>query len=405
MFCIHSSPLGELGTKDTGGMSVYVRELARELGRRGHRVDIFTRLRTRNDDPVVPLYENVRLVHLDIGTGELTKVALYGYLSDFERELEAFRAGENIKYDLIHSHYWLSGCLGNRCQQRWGRPHIILFHTLGAVKNHVGMGPPVPDVRITHEQRLVDNCHRILAPSEKEKRYLIQYYDASPEKIGVVPCGVNTDLFKPMDMAKARNSLGLNPGESIVLYVGRFEAMKGLDRLLKAMTLLRHHPGIRLVIVGGDGQQAPESKRLKRWVKRWDIEGTVTFAGRIEHALLPTYYSAADLLVVPSYYESFGMVGLEALACGTPVVSTPVGGMLSILKDSRIGYLTTGEVPEALAKGIESFVPGPEDPAVHRIRASALNYSWPHVASAILDQYETLLMPGSAGFREISNGK
>ncbi len=391
MFCIHSSPLGELGTKDTGGMSVYVRELSRQLGHQGHRVDIFTHLQADSDGPVVSLYENVRLIYLDIGCRKLSKVALHGYLSHFQRELEAFRERENVHYDLIHSHYWLSGCLADRCQQQWGIPHIISFHTLGAVKNHVGTGPQEPDIRIAHEQQLVDNCQRILAPSEREKGYLIQHYGALAERIGVVPCGVDTDLFKPMDMATARENLGLSSGESIVLYVGRFEAMKGLDRLLRAMTLLRHHRGIRLVIVGGDGQQAPESKRLKRLIKKWDIEEVVTFAGRVEHALLPTYYSAADLLVVPSYYESFGMVGLEALACGTPVVSTPVGGMPSVLKDSPFGYVATGKIPEALAKGIESFALDPKDPAVDRIRDLTLNYSWSCVASAIVDQYETLV--------------
>jgi len=276
MLSIHSNPIGELGANDTGGMSVYIRELARELGRRGHWVDIYTRLRNGRHQPVIDLFENVRLVHLGIpNNGNLSRLALYPYLSDFFKSMEDFRFHEGIEYDLIHSHYWLSGRLGSWAQELWDLPHLVMFHTLGEVKNRTTVGRPEPELRIAAEKELVNTCHRILAPTDREKDSLVRYYGVSGEKIGVVPCGVNLDLFQPQEKQATRKQLGFDPDDIILLYVGRFEPLKGIDRLLEAISHLKDHQRLRLVLVGGDGDEAPESQFLRQKAINLGIEDKV----------------------------------------------------------------------------------------------------------------------------------
>ena len=388
MLSIHSDPIGELGTKDTGGMSVYIRELARELGRREHRIDIYTRSQADANHAVTHLYENVRLIHLGIPNGgSLSKLALYPYLSKFFRALEDFRRTENLTYDLIHSHYWLSGRLGNWAQSLWNRPHVATFHTLGAVKNQTGAGAPEPEFRIAAEKEIVRDCRRILAPTEREHDSLVRLYGAPAGKIGVVPCGVNLELFYPEPKAASRQKLGLDPADVILLCVGRFDPLKGLDTLLGAMTYFRDHHRIRLLVVGGDGEDTPEYRLLAQKARQLEIDEKVMFVGRIDQANLRPYYGAADVLVMPSHYESFGMVGLEALACGRPVVSTPVGAVDSLIRKAQAGCVVPDLSPRALAAGIQSIISDPTIPAADLIRRSILQYSWSNVASAVTAHY------------------
>jgi len=392
MLSIHSNPIGELGTNDTGGMSVYIRELARELGKRRHRIDVFTRLQNGRHQPVVDLFENVRLIHLGIpNNGQLSRLALYPYLPDFFKSMENFRSHEGIAYDLIHSHYWLSGRLGNWAQELWDRPHLAMLHTLGEVKNRTGVGRPEPELRIAAEKQLVKNCHRILAPTDREKDNLMRYYNVSGEKIGVVPCGVNLDLFNPHNKLATRKQLGINPDDIILLYVGRFEPLKGIEGLLEAISHLKRYQRLRLVLVGGDGNEAPESRLLKQKATNLGIEDKVIFAGRVDQKYLPPYYGSADALVISSHYESFGLVGLEALACGRPVVSTPVGAMETLINQSQAGYVISDTLPRTLATGIQSIITHPNLPRADEIRKSVLEYSWSNVATAILKEYETAI--------------
>jgi len=387
---IHSSPIGELGTKDTGGMSVYTREIAQELGSRGHQVDIYTRLPDPTCDPIIHLYENVRLIYLNGGNrGLKNKLELFPHLEVFFKELDNHKIQENLQYDLVHSHYWLSGELGRLAQHYWKVPHIIMFHTLGVAKNMTGVGDKEPRLRIDTENKLVNTCQRILAATEIEREQLVRYYGASPDKIRVVSCGVNLDLFHPKDKIEARKDLGFVPDESIVLYVGRFDPVKGIDRLLTAMSHLNNHHRIRLIIIGGDGEGTPESRHLKRIADKLGIQEVVTFVGRVPQEELPPYYCAADVLGVPSHYESFGLVGLESLACGTPVVATPVGAMERILREGETGRIVNDASPFSLAKAIEEFiaVPGNNGLSPHAIRTSILDYSWENVTSSIINEY------------------
>jgi D-inositol-3-phosphate glycosyltransferase len=375
-------------------MSVYIRELAHHLGMFGHQIDIYTRLNGTKHNHIIELYDNVRLIHLSAGSnGHVHKLALYYYLSDFLRALEGFKNQENLDYDLIHSHYWLSGRLGNWVQDRWNIPHIVMFHTLGTVKNSVGLAEREPDLRIATEKKLAQTSQRILAPTDKEKENLLKYFHTPAQKIGVVPCGVNLDLFRPMDKAAARQRLGLEKDEFILLYVGRFDPIKGIDRLLEAMAHLKHLKRMRLVIVGGDGPATPEYQNLRQLCGKFGIQKFVHFVGRVDQDQLPPYYSAADALVVPSYYESFGLVGLESLACGTPVVATRVGAMEDIIEDGKSGYVVADLTVRGLANGIEKVFSNPAGSmlSAQAIRASILKYGWPNVASEVVYEYDKVL--------------
>lgn len=404
MLCMHSSPTGNLGTRDTGGMSVYVMELARELGLCGNRVDIYTQA-GHAQEQVLRIGSNVRLIPLSIGAGgEVPKQALYPHLVHFYEALEVFRANHNLRYDIIHSHYWLSACMGMIAQKQWHVPHITMFHTLGAVKNSTGVGEPEPRQRIVIERQIAWQCTRIIVAAQREKMNLMRYYQAPPGKIEIIPCGVNLDRFQPLDRETARQRLAFSPEEKLLLYVGRFDPLKGLDRLLAAMACLRHDPLLRLIVVGGDDNQRPETRRFRKLADKLGIHDRVVFAGRVEQDMLPLYYSAADVVVIPSCYESFGLVVLEALACGTPVVATPVGDMEHILSKPGLGLVVKDASPNSLAGGIEKFFQDGcgQQVSPDMIRSAVLAYGWPTVVSAVLNKYREVIRSNRSSDNRIS---
>jgi len=393
MLSVHSCPVGELGTKDTGGMSVYIRELAGELGKRGHWVDIYTRIHDPKDRIIIELGENARLIHLKAGdNGDMKKLAIYPYLADFAFALENFRKRDGCHYDVVHSHYWLSGRVGGWVKDLWGVPHMVMFHTLGKVKNAVGVGEDEPSLRLVTENEVINRCNRIIAATEEEKLDLIRYYNALPETIGVVPCGVNLKLFRPMDRRDVRRQLNLEKEKNIILYVGRIDPLKGIDRLLMAGAHLKRRRGFKLIIIGGNDHFQPELQRLKRFTQELGIEDLVMFAGRVKQEDLPLYYNAADVVVVPSYHESFGLVALESLACGTPVVATKVGGLENIIKEGRNGYLVTNDVPYSMADKIASLLSKQDTGAnsPRSVRDSVSKYSWSNIADGLIDEYKIL---------------
>jgi len=390
--------VGKLGAKDTGGMSVYVLELARELGKCGHLVDIYTRVHDPKDKQIIELGHNVRLIHLKAGrNGEMHKLAVYPHLPDFAGKLENFRKRNRLKYDLVYSHYWLSAWVGRFLQGWWDVPHIIMFHTLGAIKNAVGIGEAEPELRIEAERYLAKNCHRIIAATGKEKEGLISHYGALPETISVIPCGVNLELFQPVDKEAARQQLGLN-GNKNILFVGRLEPLKGIDRLLMAMTYLENREGTRLLVIGGDGNSQHEIERLQRLSWELHIQDSVIFLGLIKQEKLPLYYSAADVCVVPSYYESFGLVALESLACGTPVVATDVGSARSVIRQAETGYVVPGGSPHLLAQKISLLLSKPEAGAesIGLMQASVSGFNWASIAEMMVKEYRKVLADYSA---------
>ncbi len=394
MFSIHASPLGELGTTDTGGMSVYIRELSQELGRAGHRVDIYTCADNERRTGEVSLSEQVRLIHVGIGNnGRVSKGALFKYLPEVFLSIEAYVTENKVCYDLIHSHYWLSGWVGHLAQTRWYVPQVMTFHTTGMAKRLACGQEREPALRLVSERKLSHSSDRLLVTTERERDLLARYYDVPRRRIGVVPCGVNLERFRPITKEKARKELGLQGAGHVVLFVGRFVPVKGLDRLMAAIGHLRHHRGLTFVIVGGEGRPTNSSADLRRLARKASVEGIVRFQGRVEHDLLPLYYSAADVLAVPSYYESFGMVALESLACGTPVIATPVGAMDTLIQNGRTGILVDSPSPRSLASAIERFIIASPDNGASReeIRASVLDCGWPDIGLAVAREYESAL--------------
>ena len=394
MLSIHSCPVGQLGTKDTGGMSVYIREIAKRMGKIGHHVDIFTRYHDPDHPTIMHLGENVRLVHLMAGDpNDLRKISVYPHVKSYALELDTFCKHHQTTYDLIHSHYWLSGLVGNHLHALWNKPHMIMFHTLGVIKNNLGIGMPEPELRLQSENALVASSHRIVAPTGTEKTYIIDHYKADEAKIATIPCGVNQDLFCPMDKKQARKKIGVSENENIVLYVGRVEPLKGLDRILHAIARLNDKMPVKLVVVGGDQHNTTEMQDTLKLVDALKIENAVSFAGRIDQSLLPFYYNAADVLAVASFYESFGLVALEALSCGTPVVSTPVGAMKTIIQPGKTGYLTDDLSVGTLLKALNRIIENTAYYEAHSdtIRASVSHLSWSVVTNTILSEYRSLI--------------
>ncbi len=393
MLSAHSCPVGNPGAKDTGGMSVYIRELAGELDKQGHLVDVYTRVHDPRDPQIISLGQQARLIHLKAGEDEtIHKLAVYSYLPDFACNMESFRKQAGLRYDLVFSHYWLSGWVGEYLQRWWHVPHITMFHTVGAVKNTFGIGEEAPELRLETERDLAQNCRHIIASTEKEKSDLVWHYGAPPERIGVVPCGVNLELFQPQDREANKKQLGLTD-DKVILYAGRIEPLKGIDQLLKAVPYLQNGGSLRLIIIGGDSHSQQEMTRLRKLSRKLHIEDSVTFLGLVKYEQMPLFYSAADVCVMPSYYESFGLVALESLACGTPVVATDVGDMKSIIRQGETGYVVAENSPRQLANSIARFLarPHPDIETITANRASVSRFSWSNIAEMIAKEFRSVL--------------
>jgi D-inositol-3-phosphate glycosyltransferase len=389
----HSCPVGDLGTRDTGGMSVYIRELARELGKKGHTVDIYTRVHDPADPRMEDLAEGVRLIHLKAGReARIQKMDVYFSLPEFTFNLENFWRDDNLKYDIVFTHYWMSALVGKYLWETQRIPYITMYHTLGAVKNAIGIGEGEPELRIESERETIRDCQRIIVTTEREKSDLVHYYYANPEKIGVVPCGVNLELFKPLDKIDAGQKLGLTT-EKVMLFVGRIDPLKGIDKLIKTIPLLKNQGKMKLVVVGGDENSQVELEGLKKLADELDISDLVDFRGLVKQEQLPYFYSAADVCVVPSYYESFGLVPLESLACGTPVVATDVGDLKHIIKPGENGYIVKDNSPEKLAHAITFVLDNLASDNATRmtIRASVSPWAWASIAEKVAAEIQTAL--------------
>lgn len=390
MLSIHSSPLGELGKRNNGGMSVYIIELAAELEKLGHRIDIFTLRRRRHLEPTIAMGERTRLVHIDIGDiDDLSKPEIFARLETFYSRLDHFRREERLGYDLVHSHYWISGQVGEWVQARWRVPHLVTFHSLGMIKKQVLNAHQEPDLRIEVEKNLARSSDSIIVPTRRELENMAAYYGTPRNKMTLIPCGVNLDRFKPYVKDEARQHLKLPEDADLLLYVGRFTSEKGLDRILSAIPLIDPEFRPHLVIIGGDGDGDRATVECRELSQRLGIGDQVTFAGRIPQQILPMYYSAADLMVFPSLYESFGLVALESLACGTPVVSTPVGALEHVILQGKTGEVVKDPGPQALAQGINRVLSRGRDGSISQeaVRASVRTFDWSNIAAAISREY------------------
>lgn len=389
-------------------MNVYVRELMRQLGRRGVLVDAFTRSQS-SLEPHVPdtdLGPGVRVIHVTAGPeAPLSKAEAYRHLPQFVDGVRAFRAAHGVDYDLYHSHYWMSGWAAQRLAVRHPAPIVHMFHTLGAMKD-LARGPDDPPEiapRRQVEHELLHSVDAVVAATPVDRAHMVESYAADPERVRVIPPGVDLELFRPIPQAEALARLGDGPEHRMILFVGRMDPVKGLDTLVHAVAqLIAEQPewrrGACLCIVGGDKPDDPAA--LDETTRRIDVlraelglQDFVTFLGPQSQADLPFYYSAAQVVVVPSRYESFGLVALEAMACGAPVIASDVGGLSTLVRNGRTGFLVPDGEPQPLTERLRLLFNDKSlrDEMGRHAVAVAEAYGWPVIAERIEGLYEEVL--------------
>ena len=387
----HTSPLAPLGGRVSGGLNVYVLSLSRELAEIGYRVDMFTR--RDGDGPEVEMVApGVRLIRIAAGPAELLeKQEQVRHIGAFAAGVVDFAKREGHGYDIVHSHYWQSARAGTAIARKLGAPHAVMFHTLAEVKNRARISEHEPRERIFHERQAVRRADAIVTGSDHERSLLERYYAGEPAKMHTIPCGVDLELFHPRDRESDRQALGLNPHQPVLLAVGRLERLKGFDILLEALAQL-DDPRPLLLIAGGDAQSDGYRDELKAMARELGVDEDVRFIGSVPHDRLPVYYNAADVTVVPSYYESFGLVAVESMACGTPVVASRVGGLVSTMTDGVNGYLIPWRCPEPFAEKLEVLLHNPELRAnfSRAARRSVERFRWQTVACDVARLYDDL---------------
>ena len=390
---VHTSPLDRPGGSKAGGLNVYVLELSKGLASLGWDVDIFSRATSARTPEVTEIAPGVRAIHLRAGPARpLSPEATYRHIESFERAVIDFNRRDGAHYDVVHSHYWLSGLVGERLKAAWRVPHVAMFHTLGEIKNRASRSENESPLRIRSEASVIEGVERVICATEHEKALLVQLYRADRTKIAVIPLGVDLDRFRPLDKDSARQALGFKD-ERIILFVGRIEPLKGVDILINAAALLESDIECSVLIVGGDERSRVEVAELRSLASDLGIGHRVAFIGAVDHDKLPLFYNAADVCVVPSHYESFGLVALEAMACGIPVVASRVGGLTGTVKDGETGYLIPWLCPEPFAERIEMLLEN--ESLRHNLGETAREvvgrYRWENVAASIVDVYTAVI--------------
>jgi len=386
---MHTSPTASLGQNANGGLNVYVREVCTAFSERGIATDIFTRKQSIDDPRMELLAPLSRVIYLPAGSG-LDKYSLYQEVPSFAARVAEFADAEKVAYDLLYSHYWLSGevaCL-LRPNLATGWAHIA--HTLGLVKNRTlaAGARPEPELRIRVEGELAQQADLLIASTTDEAQELVEGYGADPDRVNVVAPGVDLGTFQPLDRAEARRVVGYGSGR-LLLFVGRLERLKGVEIAIRALALLRdrRHDDVRLLILGEDSLEGEESEkeRLKAIASEVGVRDRVDFIGSVAHHELPYFYAAADVCVMPSYSESFGLVALEAQACGCPVVASGVSGLRSVVRDEVSGYLIDEHDPAAYAERIGRLLENSElaQQMGRRGRLLAQRFSWTRTADRL----------------------
>jgi D-inositol-3-phosphate glycosyltransferase len=407
MLSYHTCPLATLGGKDTGGMNVYVAELTRQLGQQGIHVDVFTRSQDEHVPHVIhSLGYGNRVVHIPAGPEHpMPKRELAEYIPDFVDGIKRFSAEKGIHYDLIHSHYWMSGIAAEMLKQEWNVPVLQMFHTLGLMKNKIAQSPSEMegDYRIEGEKRVVRMADRIVAATPAEVGQLEKLYGVEPERIVTISPGVDTARFYPIPQDEAKDAIDVPCKNRLLLFVGRIEPLKGLPNLICALDLIRKSGNpisgcYCLIVIGGDPDasadtMSEEMARVKALCKELGVEDLVVFLGKKSQETLPYYYSSADALIMPSYYESFGMVALEAMACGTPVIASQVGGLPFLVQNGKTGFIVPGGSPEALVDPLMKLMTNDDlrKKMGQQAASYALNYSWNLIAERIKETYSEML--------------
>ena len=406
MLSVHTCPLAMLGGKKTGGMNVYVRDLSAELGRMGLHVDVFT----RSQDDCVPMVvhdlgDRARVIHIPAGPQAPIPLAeVGGYLDEFAAGVVAFAAAEGLRYDLIHSHYWLSGIVAEKLKGAWGDlPVVHMFHTLGHMKNRIAQetAERAPQARIDGESHVLRVADRIIAATPAEQAQLIWLYGGDAGKVAIIPPGVDLRRFRPIDRVEAKRCVGIPCGDNNIMFAGRIEPLKGVDTLLRAMALLKERypaavENTCVAIIGGDPwADSPDAEmaRLQALRQELDIHDVVVFLGAKDQNVLPCYYAAAEVVVMPSHYESFGMVALEAMAMGRPVIASEVGGLAFLVQDGLTGYHVPSRDPEALAERLYTLLTDVDcrEAMGQAARRYAEQFDWAIIAARLVGVYDELL--------------
>ncbi|HYT30459.1 MAG TPA: D-inositol-3-phosphate glycosyltransferase [Actinomycetota bacterium] len=409
---LHTSPRDQPGTGDSGGMNVYISSVAPRLADRGIEMDVFTRCRGDGAPEVEEIADGARLIRVQAGPcAPVAKEDLPRYLPAFldgilERASRDPAEQRHSPYDVVHSHYWLSGWVGSRAKEIWGAPHVASFHTLAKVKNDslIDGEDPEPPVRLAGEQRVIRVADRILAPTLTEARHLVDLYGADPDRIRIVPPGVDGRMFVPKPKAEARARLHLSDAR-LFLYVGRLQALKGPDVAIRALAAaVARAPELTrdaiLAVVGGPTGSHPDDEvaHLMELAATIGVGDRVVFFPPQPHERLSEFYSAAEAVLMPSRSESFGLVALEAQACGTPVIAAAVGGLRHAVRGGVGGFLVDGHDPEDYAARIVDLLADPE--AAERLARGALGhaagFSWDATAAGTRDVYRELAGPGIA---------
>lgn len=403
----HTCPLATLGGKDTGGMNVYVRDLTKYLGHLGVHADVFTR---SQDEHVPHVLHDLgcgnRVVHVPAGPeSPRPKIELKQYIPEFISGVNAFAKSKNIRYDLIHSHYWLSGLAAEELGSMWDVPFIHMFHTLALLKNQIAKTPLEieSDIRIEGEKEIVAAADKIIAATPNENEHLKNLYTTAEEKIAVIPPGVDITRFYPIPADEAKEFIGIPNDEKMLLFVGRIEPLKGVDILIKAIAQMRRSDVLSecphyLYIIGGDPEPEnaslnKEMQRLQNLCKELGVGDMVLFLGKRDQDTLQYYYSAAEIVVMPSHYESFGMVALEAMACGTPVIATQVGGLQHLVQNGKTGFTIPNDSVDSLEKSLTLLI-CKEDLREEMSRNSityARSYAWDVITPRIIDLYKNII--------------
>ncbi len=351
---MHVCPLGKLGDDKVGGMNVYIMNLAAALADIDNDIDIFTRKHDLNDPVIVKISEKIRIIHLDAGPIMDDNNDLYNFMDEYTNNIIKFNSLEQIKYNIIHSHYWLSGPVANVLSDKWEIPNVITFHTLSAIKLKASSSIVEHDKRYEVEKDSMSKVDSIIVSTKSELEDIRKLYGILDEKIKVIPPGVNLELFRPMNKIESKKSLGLY-GNNVILYVGRIDPIKGLYTLLDSVFNLNDSYNIKLIIVGGELNKSQDLINLQNYTVDKNKSHIVDFVGIVDQSNLPIYYNAADLFLLTSYYESFGLSVLESLSCGTPAIVSDVGGLSNLIDNGVNGYLVNDISPKGFKTYIEYF--------------------------------------------------
>lgn len=403
---VHGDPLADLGSIQAGGQNVYVRQLASFLEKHGWSIDVFTHWNSPDQKQIEHLGKRSRVIRFAAGKQEFVdKNSLFKLLPHFLKEIKDFCSKRRTKYELIHSNYWLSGWVGKYLKNFLGIPQVHTSHSLGLVRSKSLKLKDNPEmkVRLKVEKSVFEEARAIVATSSTEKEIIVDGYKADKEKIHVIPCGLDSNHFRMLKRKSVRSHFGLE-NEKVVLFVGRFDKNKGLEVLLRSIPLLlssypRLQDDVEFWIIGGDPKEvpleeaSPEKRELVSLLDNLGVRPKVKFLGPKEHKELPLYYNAAEVCVVPSFYESFGLVAVEAMACGCPVIASNVGGLKYTVMDGTTGFLVPPKNSEALAETIGKVFQ--DNTLCKRLSRNAVNiipkkFSWQTIAEQINNLYKEI---------------